>query len=38
LGGEFAPGDVVTADVQNGEIAFGKKKVKKKAEQAAAVS
>ncbi|MBV8668497.1 MAG: ATP-dependent chaperone ClpB [Candidatus Eremiobacteraeota bacterium] len=37
LGAEFAPGDAVTADVQNGEIAFGKKKGKKKAEQPAAV-
>jgi ATP-dependent Clp protease ATP-binding subunit ClpB len=36
LAGDFIPGDIVTVDVQHGEIAFEKKKTKKKAEAAAA--
>jgi ATP-dependent Clp protease ATP-binding subunit ClpB len=36
LGGDFIPGDVVVADVQNGEIAFAKRKASKKTEQKAA--
>jgi ATP-dependent Clp protease ATP-binding subunit ClpB len=33
LNGDFIQGDAVIADVQNGEIAFGKKKAQKPAEQ-----
>jgi ATP-dependent Clp protease ATP-binding subunit ClpB len=36
LAGDFVPGDVVTVDVRSGEIAFDKKKTKKKTEQPAA--
>ncbi len=38
LGGDFIPGDTVVSDVQNGEIAFGKKKASKKTEKAAAAT
>jgi len=36
LGGDFVPGDAVVADVQNGEIAFTKRKPSKKTEPKAA--